>query len=324
MKNKLKRLSALFIVAVLVMLLIPVTAKADDTYTIYARVPSNWGVPNMWAWTDDGVNVFEEWPGAAMTETGDGEWYQIELPISATNVIVNYGGDANKTADISLDGTDVWITVCQDNTYIVDYTKPDGEAPDTSGTDTDVDSGEMINLMITVPADWTYPYLWAWSDSNGDVYDKWPGEEIVIQENGVGVKQIPNWVTGIIVSAQGGVVQTEDITIESGKDTNVIIYSADDYLVTYVENEEQETETVDKNTMPDPNNSGNNSQSNSDSSNNNSNNNNNNSNNNNNNNGNNDNSNNDSGFFKILIPAVCVIVVVVVIVASKKSKEDVQ
>ncbi len=322
MKNIIKKMSAFIVATLVIISLMPVTAKAEDTYMLYARVPSHWGVPNVWAWTDAGDNVFDTWPGQMMNATGGGEWYSIELPVSATNVIVNYKGDSNKTSDIKVNGSDVWITVCADNSVVIDYQKPTGPPPDSSvGSD-----GEMINLVAVLPDDWTYPYLWAWNDEGMTVYAKWPGEEMERQENGTVAKLIPDWVTGLKISANGGAITTGDILIDAGKDVFLTVYASDNVVVGYGSGEvettapdmpptegnvvtppaQENTTPYVENTTPyteyttpysddmngnnptvAPNNNGN--------------------------------EKSGGGFIKFLIPAVCVIVIVVIIVATKKS-----
>ena len=320
MKNIIKKLSAFIIATLVIISLMPVMAKAEDTYTLYARVPSNWGVPNAWAWTDAGENVFSAWPGQAMTAVGDGEWYFVELPVSATNVIVNYNGDKNKTGDIKVNGTDVWLTVCADNSVVTDYTKPIAPPPEVG----DKPTGNLINLVISLPDDWTYPYLWAWSDEMGDVYNKWPGEEMEAQGNGTVAKRIPDWVTGLKISANGGSIETDDIFIDPGKDVFITIYAADDMVVEYVNTEEETTvpdmpptyadETTQANDETTsvsggaPSNPGNPGEVQTSAPTQGS--------------GDDNNEGKNNGFFKFLIPAVCVVVIIVVITAVKKGSQS--
>ena len=318
MKNIIKKLSV-FIAAVFVIIsLMPVTAKAEDTYTLYARVPSIWKRPNVWAWTDSQENVFNKWPGQEMTAVGDGEWFSIELPVSATNVIINYFGDSYKTNDIKVNGTDVWITVCEDCTFVVDYTKPTGPPPAT-GQNT---QGDTVNLTVVLPDYWTNPNLWAWTEGK-NAYSRWPGEPMDAVSGVTYSKQIPDWVTGLKISSDGG-IETDDIYIDPGKDVLITVYAEDDMVVEYVENTTppDEPPTQPEETTPSdvppaqpeettPSDSGNSGPGQSvtptpDSGNNND---------------NEDNGNN-SGFLKFLIPAVCVVVVVVVVVATKKTKEE--
>lgn len=313
MKNIIKRLSAFIIAALVIISLMPVTAKAEDTYTLYARVPSHWELPNVWAWTDAGVNVFDAWPGQVMTEVGDGEWYSVELPVSATNVLINYNGDSYKTNDIKVNGTDVWITVLADNSTVIDYTKPSTLPSDSGGEDT----GNMVNLVVMLPADWTYPYLWLWNDEGKNAYAKWPGEAMEIQANGAATKKIPDWVTGLKISANGDAIRTEDVLIDAGRDVYITVYAADNLVVTYGEDKPTEpdmppteledmTPPVVENTTPyteyttpysDDMNGGNPTVAPD----------------------NGENDENNTGFFKFLIPAVCVVVIIVVIVATKKN-----
>jgi len=48
-------------------------------------------------------------------------------------------------------------------------------------------------------------------------------------------KEIPGWVNSVIVNANEGTVQTQDISIETGKDIWVVVTDAENYEVSYEE-----------------------------------------------------------------------------------------
>ncbi|MBQ8622208.1 MAG: type I pullulanase, partial [Oscillospiraceae bacterium] len=76
---------------------------APETFTVYYDNSStNWSSVNIYAWTNAGgrtVEYTDSWSGSAMTLVGD-NIYSYELPIGATNVIFNDGGD-NQTDDLT-------------------------------------------------------------------------------------------------------------------------------------------------------------------------------------------------------------------------------
>lgn len=59
------------------------------------------------------------------------------------------------------------------------------------------------------------PCLWAWSAPDGtNAFAAWPGEEMKAGEDGWYSIKVPVWVNSIIVNANEGSVQTEDISID--------------------------------------------------------------------------------------------------------------
>ena len=62
---------------------------------------------------------------------------------------------------------------------------------------------------------WEAPCLWAWSAPDGtNAFAAWPGEEMKAGEDGWYSIKVPVWVNSIIVNANEGTVQTEDISID--------------------------------------------------------------------------------------------------------------
>ena len=96
-----------------------------EMINVYVIIDSE-TAPMAWAWGANG-DVFETWPGVAMTAEGD--MWKIEVPKGTTGFIAN-NGNGTQTSDITIDGTkDCWITVSADyKTVEVSY-----EAPSAGG-----------------------------------------------------------------------------------------------------------------------------------------------------------------------------------------------
>ena len=80
--------------------------KADPnaTITIYVKASS---APNLYAWTKDNgktVSLNGDWPGTKLTEKktvgGQEFWYKTFADVTSFNIVINNGGNNNKTQDI--------------------------------------------------------------------------------------------------------------------------------------------------------------------------------------------------------------------------------
>ncbi len=89
---------------------------------------------------------------------------------------------------------------------------------------------ETVRVYAQVPADWTNPGFWAWSGST-NAFDGWPGEKMT-QDGDWYYIDIPAWVDGVIVNADGG-LQTADLTIEAGKDVWLVVTDKDNVAISY-------------------------------------------------------------------------------------------
>lgn len=202
-----------------------------ETFPVHVKVPESWSDPNMWAWSaPDGTNVFENWPGEALT-TGENDWYTMELPTWVNSIIVNGNGGEVQTEDISIDAAELWITVLEDGSADFTYNDPDKE--------------EVANITVRVmaPSDWEAPNLWAWSAPDGtNAFASWPGEALEEDENGWLKMQVPGWVNSLIVNGNEGSVQTTDISVDAGKDVWLVVKGPEEAEVYY---EEPQVEAAD-------------------------------------------------------------------------------
>ena len=173
-----------------------------EKFVVHASVPASWETVNMWAWSDDGVNAFSAWPGEAMEASDDG-WYTGEVPNFVNNLIINGNGGSVQTADVKIEAKELWFTVNDDLTYEVVYEKP--VVKDT------------VTVHAQVPADWSDPCCWAWSNDGVNAFSAWPGEALTVDGDWY-VIEVPNWIANVIINGNGGSVQTADLAVESGKE----------------------------------------------------------------------------------------------------------
>ena len=193
-----------------------------EKFVVHAYVPLSWKTVNMWAWSaPDGTNAFEAWPGAAMTEGEDG-WFTGKAPTWVNSLIINGNEGTVQTADITIEGKELWITVYEDLTYELAYEDPNKAVPN-------------ITVHAQVPADWADPCCWAWSAPDGtNAFTSWPGEALT-QDGDWYTIEVPGWINSVIINGNAGTVQTSDLSVEAGKDVWVVVTDAENAAVSYEE-----------------------------------------------------------------------------------------
>ena len=193
-----------------------------EKFVVHAYVPLSWKTVNMWAWSaPDGINAFESWPGQAMTE-GENGWFTGKAPTWINSLIVNGNEGTVQTADISVEGKELWLTVYEDLTYDLSYEDPNKAVDD-------------ITVHAQVPADWTEPCCWAWSAPDGtNAFTAWPGEALT-KDGDCYTIQVPGWINSVIINGNAGSVQTTDLSVEAGKDIWIVVTDPENAAVTYEE-----------------------------------------------------------------------------------------
>ena len=193
-----------------------------EKFVVHAYVPLSWKTVNMWAWSaPDGINAFESWPGQAMTEGEDG-WFTGKAPTWINSLIVNGNEGTVQTADISVEGKELWLTVYEDLTYDLSYEDPNKAVDD-------------ITVHAQVPADWADPCCWAWSAPDGThAFTAWPGEALTLDGDWYTI-QVPGWINSVIINGNAGSVQTTDLSVEAGKDIWIVVTDPENAAVTYEE-----------------------------------------------------------------------------------------
>lgn len=215
MRKGMKRISTFVLLIAMMVMMIPAMAFAtevkEEKVAIYVQVPADWKSPCVWAWDEDGNNAFESWPGGEMeADTTNEGWYYIWLPDWAKHVIVNANEGEVQTEEQVLEGKSAWITVSTADAAEISYEKQtEGETPEYV---------EKFEIHAKVDKSWEAPCLWAWSAPDGtNASESWPGMEMKEDENGWYTAKAPTWVNSIIINANEGEVQTEDISIDAAE-----------------------------------------------------------------------------------------------------------
>ena len=212
MRKSIKRIYALLCMVVMFVMMIPsmaFAAEADEAkVAINVKVPDDWQNPCVWAWDEDGNNAFEAWPGEECEATPDNEgWYYVWVPDWANHVIVNANAGEVQTGELVLDGKDAWITVSDADNAEVSYdAQTTGDTPEYT---------EKFLIHAKVDDSWENPNLWAWSAPDGtNAFEAWPGKAMTAGEDGWYTAKAPTWVNSIIINANNGDVQIEDLSID--------------------------------------------------------------------------------------------------------------
>ena len=193
-----------------------------EKFVVHAYVPLTWETVNMWAWSaPDGTNAFEAWPGEAMAEGEDG-WFTGKAPTWVNSLIINGNEGSVQTADITIEGKELWITVYEDLTYELSYEDPEKAV-------------ENVTVYAQVPEDWADPCCWAWSAPDGtNAFASWPGEALTRDGDWYTI-EVPGWINSVIINGNEGSVQTADLPVEAGKDIWVVVTDAENAAVSYEE-----------------------------------------------------------------------------------------
>ena len=234
-----KKMLLWMLCAVLLLAALPVSLAEEDVemVPVLAQVPDGWEGPHLWAWSDDGANAFEAWPGEAMQPLGESGWYYAYVPGFVQNAIVSANDAAVQTEGVVIEaGKAAWIAIADDLSCTVSYEAQADEAiPEYV---------EMFTVHAYVPLAWETVNLWAWSAPDGtNASAAWPGEAMSGGEDGWFTAEAPAWVNSIIVSGNEGEAQTEDIAIEA-QEVWVTVYNDLTYEVAYEDPEQADVPDI--------------------------------------------------------------------------------
>ena len=201
------------------------SAAPEGMVIVYMQVPDDWQHPHIWAWDDAGNSAFTSWPGGeAEVDPNNEGWYFIFLPNWASNVIINANdGEVQTDVEINTEGQNLWVIIeSADEVEATTEVLTTGEFPEYV---------PRFTIYAQVPTDWEAPHVWAWEDPSGtNVFDAWPGEEMNPSEEDWYSLRLPTWANAVIINANDGEVQTEDIK-EFPMNSDLWIIVADDSSV---------------------------------------------------------------------------------------------
>lgn len=177
-----------------------VTPKPElHGFAVYAKVPTSWSKPNLWAWQDggDGINAYPSiaWPGRAMiADSANDGWYYLTVPSYVNMVIINAnqgGTDGVQTDGVKINSANVWFSDFVESEVPATSSAPASKKYTvtpayTKATIGDVKSYEPVNYAYAyVPNDWKTAKLY------GEKGNKDP-EELTI------ALQTDGWFDGLV------------------------------------------------------------------------------------------------------------------------------
>lgn len=234
-----KRVLLLTLCAALLLLALPVSLAEEDVemVPVLAQVPAGWENPHLWAWSDDGANAFEAWPGEAMQPLGESGWYYAYAPGFVQNAIISANDAAVQTEGVAIEaGKAVWIAIADDLSCTVSY--------EAQTDETIPEYVETFTVHAYVPLAWETVNLWAWSAPDGtNAFAAWPGEAMGGGEDGWFTAEAPTWVNSIIISGNEGAAQTEDISIEA-QEVWVTVYNDLTFEISYEDPEQADVPDI--------------------------------------------------------------------------------
>ena len=74
---------------------------------------------------------------------------------------------------------------------------------------------EEYTVYVYANSAWGHPYVWAWSEDAGDLYEEWPGKKMRLGADGWYYLDLPAEYDNIVVSGQDGEIQTQDELTQS-------------------------------------------------------------------------------------------------------------
>ena len=204
-----------------------VAADPVEEQTIYFTAPDSWNNANFYSWDSDG-EITSNWPGDAMTQV-EGNLYSCQLPADAVNIIFNNG--SVQTQDLTIPSGKDWYDFSAGtwSVYGDQCTHP-GHSTDGNCTECGAYLGHSYSdgictvcgtatqeqtVYFTAPDSWNNANFYSW-DSNGEITSRWPGDAMTQVEGNLYFCQLPADAVNIIFN--NGSVQTQDLTIPSGKD----------------------------------------------------------------------------------------------------------
>ena len=230
MKKIIRILLALMLIASsLLTLAAPgLAAAAEDMQTIYFTAPEDWRRVKVYSWGSEG-EITSGWPGNSMTRV-EKNVYSFRLPADAVNIIFSNNG-SNQTRDLKIPAGMNWYDYTTGTWSIYGNTcthpghNAEGNCTECGQylghsyvNDVCTGCGAVVHkqtVYFTAPDGWNNANFYSW-DSEGEITSGWPGNAMTQLEKNLYSCQLPAEAVNIIFN--NGSVQTQDLTIPSGKD----------------------------------------------------------------------------------------------------------
>ena len=218
--------------------------KVDPNASIIVYVKAN-SAPNLYAWVEGGEKakvLNGDWPGNRMstTQTVDGVKYYMFVAdgVESFNMILNNGGEAHKTGDITNITATTFFSYDGDTGYEVlsDIPVPEPNPNPNPNPDPTPDPTPVPNptgkfyVYFAAPTSWNNVKAWVWdsklsNDKNNYTGGNWPGEDCVKTSKTYNGMTIWMWeykgdktdMPTNLIFDNGGNEQTKDLVFENGK-----------------------------------------------------------------------------------------------------------
>ena len=200
----------------------PPTPDPDTEGSFLLTDNFGWGQAYVYAWDDEGNELYGAWPGSAQAETTQNEYgetqFRCYVPKGATGVILN-NGNGEQTEDIkdfSYDGYWMDGSKNEQGHYKVTGWNSDGSGGSGGSDQPTPDYPVKSSFLLTDNFGWGQAYVYAWNEAGEAITGEWPGSAMAeTVKNDYGETQfkcnVPENAVGVILNNGNG-AQTEDIT----------------------------------------------------------------------------------------------------------------
>ena len=174
----------------------------------------NWGKAYVFAWDDDGNELFESWPGKELEVKGMNEfgenYFEITVPYNASGFIIN-DGNGNQTVEVTdyKDCDGYWMDGTKDERGYYNVTGYTDKPVDNTDLEWKEDFYSFYNSLGFEDV-----YIYAYDNDGVPLMGEWPGTALTDYQTEYNMERyvlnIPEGAKGYIIHDNKG-RQTEDI-----------------------------------------------------------------------------------------------------------------
>lgn len=187
----------------------------EEVSKVYYYDENDWGEANLYIWSDNEEyqNCLGEWPGAAMTDLGDG-LYSVDVPTKAlqsgeANLIFN--GADSQLGDVHPKDAEATYYTTTSATGDLAFTNKE-ELYASLGIEKD-----FVQVYFYNKDNWEEVYAYAWTTTNTTILGAWPGQEASYIGDGWWMAEVPGALAdelNIIFNNNNNGSKTGDLAIE--------------------------------------------------------------------------------------------------------------